>query len=122
MENNDEKSTSEFTTKIQINIDETNRGQSSSPDNLISNWNHQKDILQHMVKKAREKFLNSDKFNEFPECNWFEEDELLFEDTMMECTTNVSDQYDDTKKLEETISESISELNDIVARLTSLTE
>lgn len=125
MDNKNEESNSEISTKNQIYIDESSCGQSSSPaDNLIINWKHQIDILQHMFKKAREMFLNSDKVNEFPECNWFEEDDLLFEDTMTECAANVNDQYAnaDIKKLEETISESVTELNDIVARLTSLTE
>lgn len=107
--------------RVTTNIDTTT---SSSTDNLVNDWNYQKDLLQHLVKITRQKFLNSDKVNEFPQCNWFEEDDLLFEDTMTECSVNVTDQHvvGDILKLEKTISESCTELNEIVARLISLSE
>lgn len=104
-----------------INIDKSS---ASTTDSLVDNWSYQKGILKHIVKKTREKFLSSDKANEFPQCTWFEEDDLLFEDTMAECSANVNDQFfvGCLQQLETTISESCTELNEIVARLISLSE
>lgn len=113
---------SELSSQISTYTDEeANR---STEENLLSNWTYQIGILQHMVKKTREIFLHSDKVNEFPECNWFEEDDLLFNDTVQECSASVNDLYDvgDIQKFEKTISESLIELNEIVARLIRLTE
>lgn len=120
MSYNDSESGSGVTT----NRSTVDKASLSSPDNLVNNWNHQKDILQHLVKKTREIFMNSDKVNEFPQCTWFEEDDLLFEDTMSECSVNITDKHvvGDIQKLEKTISESCTELNEIVARLISLSE
>ncbi len=107
-----------------INTDETCSSQSISPDSLVSNWNYQKGLLQHIIDKTRARFLSSDKVNEFPQCTWFEEDDLLFDDTMTESSANVNNQCEvgDIDKLEETISKSLIELNEIVVRMISLTE
>lgn len=104
-------------------VGSTNGG-SCSLEKLVNDWSYQKCILQHLVNKARNDFANSEKVNEFPQCNWFEEDDLLFEDTMTACLTNVDDAYivGDIEKLRKTTSESITDLNEIVARLMNLTE
>lgn len=98
-------------------------GGSGSLKELVNEWNYRKGILQHLVNKARNDFANSDKVNEFPQCTWFEEDDLLFEDTMTECLTNVDNAYivGDIDKLQKTTCESITGLNDIVVRLVNLT-
>lgn len=105
-----------------------NDGESTTDSNrrtindLLNEWNFHRCQLEHSLDKARTQFVSSGKINEFPQCNWFEEEVLLFQDTMAESVAIINGQYSSGNelKMRNSVDLATQELSAIILRLQSL--